>query len=444
MSDDLAVWPDEALEEQVASIGPVLLRLIDDEPRWVHRRVERLELSSARQLLRTVSADLSVPLIWHCALALHRREKDRGTAEPKRYVVPLGVLPKEPLQDFMLKPDSVHRLTAEQANPLVVAALAPDAERCGAPLEEVLLLLRRIVRRETAGSRALEELRALLGAAAEGPAAEARARLLDRAQTLDARYVLLVVVSVDAGAPTRVTYSHRQPIGPTGKDDVDDPPLVIDVGLPHASGPGCAYRVEVVAPDGLEVETAAFVARQEQAREVLAVANADAGEGAFVQLRAPDANRRPDSAGLEVRFGFPSGGIHHLATVAGAASTVALALAFVMSLVLEEKMKGGSASTFLAAPALVTGLVLGFATTRVTSRPVNRLRLAAFTVALLGVLGGLTVALFGESKTYLNERHVTLGVLAATSVLVTGGWPVRAWLRKRERIELTGVAHSES
>lgn len=80
-----------------------------------------------------------------------------------------------------------------------------------------------------------------------------------------------------------------------------------------------------------------------------------------------------------------------------------------------------------------------FSTTRVTSRPVNRLRLAALAVALLGVLGGLAVALFSEEKVYLAERHTALGVLAAASALVTGAWPVRAWLRKRSRFEPTHV-----
>lgn len=444
MSDEKA-WPDEALAEQAASIGPTLLRLIDQQPRWVHRRVERLELTGPRQLLRTVASDVTVPLIWHRQLALHRRQADRTSVDPTRYVVPLGILPKEPLQDFAVKPESVHRLTADQANPLVVAALAPDAELCGAPLEKVLLLLRRIVRQEDPGSPALGELDDLLEPAGGGSDAPvARQRLLNRASVLDKGYVLLVVLTVEPGAPARVTYSHRQPIASSDdeenvRDDVGDPPLVIDVGLPHASGSGSAYRVEVLAPDGLEVESAAFVARQGRARQVLMAENVKEGDGAFVQIRAPDATRRPEDAGLLVRFGFPRGGIHHLAAIAGAASTSALLLAFLMSLVLEEKMKGGSASAFLAAPALVTGLVLGFATTRVTSRPVNRLRLAALTIALLGVLGGLAIAVLSDDKTYLAERHTALGLLAAASVLVTAGWPLRAWLRERSRFEPTDV-----
>lgn len=435
---DSEVWPDEALREQAGSIGPALLRLIDEEARWVHRRIERFELTSARQLLRSVSADLTVPLVEHRELALLRRETDRQAADPRRYVVPLGVLPKEPLQDFVLKPETVHRLTATQANSLVVAALAPDAEQCGAPLVDVLRLLRAIVRRETPGGPALDDLQRLLSATTQG-SAEARERLRKRATMLDARYVLLVVIAVDAGVPTRVSYAHRQRIQSiTGA--ANDPPLIIDVRLPHASGAGTAYRAEVVAPDGLEVETVAFVAREGSARKILTVENPDPGDGGFVHVRAPEPAQRPADAALDIRFGFLPGGVHHLATIAGTASSAALTLAFLVSLELGASMKGSSASTFLAAPALVTGLALGFATTRVTSQAVNRLRLAALAVALLGVLGGLTVALLGENADYLDERHVILGLLATGSWLVTGGFLLPAAFRDRERVELTSVA----
>jgi hypothetical protein len=36
-------WPDEALVEQAAAIGPAVLELIDSETRWVHRRPTALQ-----------------------------------------------------------------------------------------------------------------------------------------------------------------------------------------------------------------------------------------------------------------------------------------------------------------------------------------------------------------------------------------------------------------
>ena len=182
---------------------------------------------------------------------------------------------------------------------------------------------------------------------------------------------------------------------------VDSPPLKVDVDLPYASGPGPAYRVEVAAPEGLIIEAASMVARTRTGRRDLVTAEGDG----FVQLRAPDAPDRPHSVGLRVAFGFPPGSIHVLATIAGATSIVALAIAVAASYVPGNILKNGSASAFLAAPALVTGLVLGFATTPITSRPVNQLRGATFVIAILGVLGGLTVALLGGNKDYVDACH---------------------------------------
>ena len=137
-------WPDDLLRARAPTIGPALQQLIDNEPRWIHRRVERIELTSTTQLVRTVEADLTVPP----GLAGDLRYIDSAA---DRFIIPLGVLPKAPLIDFALEPKEVERLTADQANLLVVAALAPLTERADASLEQVLRLLRVIVRDERPG-----------------------------------------------------------------------------------------------------------------------------------------------------------------------------------------------------------------------------------------------------------------------------------------------------
>src|ERR1700684_2127600 len=101
-------WPDEALAEPAGSIGPALLQLIDSEVRWVHRRVERIELLNATQLTRSVSTDFTVPSSLENWLGLQRQESDRATTQATRYVVPLGILPKGPLQDITITPSDVY------------------------------------------------------------------------------------------------------------------------------------------------------------------------------------------------------------------------------------------------------------------------------------------------------------------------------------------------
>jgi hypothetical protein len=427
-------WPEEALVEQAGAIGPAVLKLIDSETRWVHRRVERIELLNATQLTRAVATDLTVPAALQDELGLYADAVQRKKEKASQFVLPLGVLPKGPLQDFTLTPADVHRLTADQTNPLMVAALVPYARRCGAPPEQTLALARRIIRSETPQPALLRTFEALLDSATS-PDVEALERLRSLVRTLDGSYVLLVALKAVPGAPMRVSYVRRQ-IVDVQLGAVHEPPLIVEVALPHASGPGPALRVEVVAPDGLEIETASIVAVEGSGRRPLETFNTMSGGGAFVQLRAPDAAARPAEAGLQMVFGWPRGGIHHVAAIAGIASTAALLAATLISYALDAKMKGSSASTLLAAPALVTSLVLGFATTRVTSAAANRLRLAALVIALLGVAGGLTVSLLGENADQLNLLHGLLIGLTALSALVTGGFPLQAALRHRSEVLL--------
>jgi hypothetical protein len=230
----------------------------------------------------------------------------------------------------------------------------------------------------------------------------------------------------------RVSYTHRQSVeARTGA--VTDPPLIVESPLPYASGPGPPYRVEVVAPDGLEVETASLVALGGYTRPAVAWEDTSPGGGAFVHLRAPDGEQRPGATGLRVVFGWPSGGVHEIGAIAGLISTCALLAATIASFTLGDTLKGSSAGALLAAPALVTSLVLGFATTRVTSKAVNRLRFAVLWVALFGVAGALAVSLLGESTGRLDALRIILIVCTVFSGLITSAYPGRAWMRSRAR-----------
>jgi hypothetical protein len=421
--------------DQAGSIGPALLELVDAETRWVHRRVERVELVNATQLTRGVATDLTVPAALQAALGLHQLETERGHAAASRFVLPLGLLPKGPLQDFTIVPPEIHRLTADQANPLIVAALAPYARRSGAPPAAVLNLAREIIRAETSNPSMLAAFQALINEAGDGDE-DARRRHVRTVTALDRGYLLLVAVKAEPGIPTRVTYTHRQVFETRSRGNPGEPPLVVEAPLPYASGPGPSYRVEIVAPDGLEVETASIAAIEGPVWRPIQAVNTDPGDGAFVQLHSPDSEARPNRAGLKIVFGWPNGGVHHIAAIAGAASTGALIVATLMSYWLNEKMKGSSAGTLLAAPALVTSLALGFVTTRVTSRAANLLRLAALLVALTGVTGALAVSLLAENASKVNVLHGALIACTVTSGLVTAAFAGQASLRRRERVPL--------
>ena len=411
------------------------MELVDSEFRWVHRRIERIELVNATQLVRSVATDLTIPARLKTELGLYQAEHERDSATAEMFVLPLGLLPKEALQDFTIVPSDVHRLTADQTNPLVVAALTPYARRCGAPPANVLRLAREIIRAETQSPAALAAFTTLIEGAEDGDEA-ARQRLLNLVAALDRGYLLLVAVAAKPGSPMRVTYSHRQVFESQSRGKPDEPPLIVEAPLPYASSPGPSYRVEVLAPDGLEVESAGIAAIEGRVWRPLVAVNREPGEGAFVQLQGPDHGERPDRAGVKIVFGWPNGGVQHLAAIAGTLSTGALLIATLASYWLNEKMKGSSASTLLAAPALVSGLALGFATTRITSRAANLLRIAALTVALLGVTGALSVSLLAENAPKVNVLHGVLIGCTVLSALVTAAFPGLATIRRRDRIPL--------
>jgi hypothetical protein len=428
-----APWPQDSLLDQAGRIGPALLELLADQGKWIHRRLERIEIVSATQFTRTVAADLTVPAPLAGALELRA---DPGTgADPaarRRLIIPLGSLPKGALVDFTLAPADATRLTALQANVLLLSAIAPYARAAAAAIE-FLALAQRIILNEKRADPDLLAAEKLLDRAPGDP--QARDFLRKTVKEFNANYALLVALDAAPGLPLHVTYGHRD-YYPRERGAPADPPLVIEAPLVHASGPGPPYRLELVAPDGLEVETASMARVAGDKRIAIDAANTEPGAGAFVQLRAPDSAKRPQQVSLVAELGWVTGGIHHLAGAVGILSTLSLLGATALTFILGKDLGNSAASALFAAPALVTSLVLGFATTRIASAPANRLRLASLWIALLGIAGTLCVSVLGGQAAQLDALKGLLIGTTVFSALITGGWTLPAAVRKRSRVEL--------
>lgn len=425
------LWPHDALGSRAAIIGNAVLELLAQEAQWIHRRLERIEIINATQFTRTVTADLTVPVALSKQLEL-RADPEKEAAGPKlRLVVPLGSLPKGALVDFTLTPAEANRLTAAQTNVLLLSALAPYVRKSGAPDRELLTLAQRIILSETEANADLAAALAMVDNAADGNS-DARDVVRKTLKEFNSNYALLVALDLVPGLPLRITYGHRD-YYPQSEGSVCQAPLVIEAPLKHASGRGPAYRLELVAPDGLEIETASLARVQGGERLAVEAVNTEPGAGPFIQLRAPASGKRPTQTALVAELGWLRGGIHHLAAVAGVLSTCSLLFATILSFVLGNDLGGSSASALFAAPALVTSLVLGFATTRITSAAANRLRLAALWIALFGVVGALLVSVLAGKR----PETLKYALVAATafSALITGGWPLPAALRERSRVE---------
>jgi hypothetical protein len=354
----------------------------------------------------------------------------------RRMIIPLGSLPKGALVDFTLVPAEATRLTALQTNVLLLSAIAPYARAAGVPVE-FLVLAQRIILNEKRADADLGVAEALLASA--GGDADAGSYLRKTVKEFNASYALLIALDAVPGLPLHVTYGNRD-YYPREPGASSDPPLVIEAPLVHASGPGPPYRLELVAPDGFEVETASLARVAGEKRIAIDAVNTAPGAGAFVQLRAPDSAKRPRQVSLVAEFGWVKGGIHHLALAVGILSTLSLAGATALSFILGKDLGNSSADALFAAPALVTSLVLGFATTRIASAPANRLRLASLSIALVGIAGTLCVSVLGGKDAQLDVLNGLLIGATVLSALIAAAWTWPPVDRKRARVELADAS----
>lgn len=84
-----ATTGDAARAETSRSHGEALLELVENQPEWVHRRVERLVIEDTGECTRHVSLDFTV-----------RPERRVPGSSDRRVLVPLGVLRKGALRGF--------------------------------------------------------------------------------------------------------------------------------------------------------------------------------------------------------------------------------------------------------------------------------------------------------------------------------------------------------
>lgn len=255
------MWPDDALAAAVPAAAAKTARLLADEERWVHRRVETIELLDARQLRRHSSVDFTLP-------RFPGLEPGEGEAE----YVPLSLLRKGVLTAFDLRDEagaSLPLLTRLQGASIAAALLVQQAELA---LEELgrgpLLPLVESALHELAG----EEVAAPDAPAGSPEAKQWEALLADPwvgplLSDLDAQFILFVPL---AGAALRrrvVKFEYRRLI--ERRDGAGAGPaeaILVSLGVrPYrwaaaatALNDAESYHVEVVAPPELSIRRAAL------------------------------------------------------------------------------------------------------------------------------------------------------------------------------------------
>lgn len=292
-------WPDEGYESRAAFYGIRTSALIANEPRWIHRRVERLELIDETRARRHMSVDFTLP-------DLPAAEWD-PTPE-LQWLIPVALLQKRPMIDLDVRDaagDALSVLTREQNSAIACELLTSQARETlvellgpGAALEQPLLSeLADIAgaRRghddrpsdRTRGNRTSDAIQGFRGAAiraARSPTGLAdpldrQRELLWRDETmrgfmtiLAERFLLLVPVTAAPGARRIIKVGWEQVLETLDVALATNPnrgqvlrefmksscgfrtyPVRIDTR--SVFGPE-SYHVEIVAPDELVVEFA--------------------------------------------------------------------------------------------------------------------------------------------------------------------------------------------
>jgi hypothetical protein len=200
------IWPDDELAATVPAVAAKTARLLADEERWVHRRVETIELLDARELRRHTSVDFTLP-----------RFPTLATGPGDVEYVPVSLVRKGVLTGFDTRDEggvSLPVLNRRQGAEIGGTLLVQQAELA---LEEIGIgPLRPLV------ERALRELAGEDVPGASAPAGSPEAEQWEALVSdpwvgpllwdLDSQFVLFVPLARSEGVRRVVKFEYRQPI----------------------------------------------------------------------------------------------------------------------------------------------------------------------------------------------------------------------------------------
>jgi hypothetical protein len=250
-------WPDELYGAASESIAHACLQLLTEESRWVHRRVETIDLLAQELVRRQVTVDFTVPEWLLDDLRI-------GPEGP--WCVPIAILEKRPLRNFDLREDDEWRpiLGADAGGPVAAGLVIAAARLAAAPTPldlDITALLERIARSEPAAALvATEELRGHARAPQVATVLE-DATSAFFLTTFAESYMLIALLAQPRGRRIlKYAYDEhvqfvrgRQRRARRLARRLGWSPLVIDVAVPAAAHTA-SYHAEVVIPEELRVD----------------------------------------------------------------------------------------------------------------------------------------------------------------------------------------------
>ena len=252
-----AAWPDELYEQASWPVALACLELLSEEVRWIHRRVETIDLLTQELVRRQVSVDFTLP-------APLLKDLRIGPGGP--WCVPLAILEKRPLRDFDLREHDEWRsiLGASSGGPIAAGIVTAAAQLAVAPdaLEpEVASLLALIARSDLDAARAaMIELR---GRAEHTP--QIATILADDTSgyflaTFAESYMLIALLGEAHGRRVlKYAYDEHLRLGVRASRPrrlarrLGWSPFVVDVAVPTAAH-AASYHAEVIVPEELRLD----------------------------------------------------------------------------------------------------------------------------------------------------------------------------------------------
>ena len=250
-------WPDERYDQAAWPVALACLQLLSEETRWIHRRVETIDLLAQELVRRQVSVDFTLPAPLLGDLRI-------GPDGP--WCVPLAILEKRPLRDFDLREHDEWRsiLGASSGGPIAAGIVTAAARLAVAPdaLEpEVASLLALIARSDLDAARAaMIELR---GRAEHTPQIEQI--LADETSgyflaTFAESYMLIALLGDPSGRRI-LKYAYEEHLRLGGQASrarrlarrLGWSPFVVDVAVPTAAHTA-SYHAEVIVPGELRLD----------------------------------------------------------------------------------------------------------------------------------------------------------------------------------------------
>ena len=264
----VASWPDERYERAAQPVSLACLELLTAESRWIHRRVETIDLLGHELVRRQVTVDFTLPDTLLDELRI-------GGDGP--WCVPLAILRKRPLRNFDLREHDEWRavLGASSGGPIAAGMIGAAARLAAAPTPldlEITALLERVARSDPpAALVAMAELRGRADAAPQVATVLQDPTSAYFLTTFAESYILIALLAEPHGRRIlKYAYDEhvqfvrgRQRRASRLARRLGWSALVIDVAVPSAAH-AASYHAEVVVPEELRLDAFILDARTDE------------------------------------------------------------------------------------------------------------------------------------------------------------------------------------